>query len=86
MYKPIINSFYFFKNFSNNDFIVKIILAFESILVFKNDFLIKDGDFVEIIIFVKNGILTLELPIDFGSTKKIRYKYFLFYFVCVSIF
>ena len=27
MYKPMINSFIFFKNFSNSDFIVKIILA-----------------------------------------------------------
>ena len=72
MYKPIINSFNFFKNFSNSDFIVKVILAFKPILALKNDILIKDGDFVEDIIFVKKGRLSLELPIEFGNPKNAR--------------
>ena len=72
MYKPIINSFNFFKNFSNSDFIVKVILAFKPILALKNDVLIKDGDFVEDIIFVKKGRLSLELPIEFGQPKIAR--------------
>ena len=72
MYKPMINGFIFFKNFSNSDFIVKIILALKPILALRNDILIKDGDFVEDIIFVKKGKLSLELPLDFSSPKKIR--------------
>ena len=64
MYKPIIHSFIFFKNFSNSDFIVRVILAFKPILAIKNDLLIKDGDLVEDIIFVKRGRLSLELPIN----------------------
>ena len=71
MYKPMINSFIFFKNFSNSDFIVKIILALKPILALKNDVLIKDGDFVEDIIFVKKGKLSLELPLDLSSPKKL---------------
>ena len=69
MYKPIINSFNFFKNFTNSDFIVKVIIAFKPILALKNDILIKEGDFIEDIIFIKKGKLSLELPIDFGSPK-----------------
>ena len=64
MYKPIINNFIFFKNFENIDFIVKVILCFKPILAIRNDILIKDGDLVEDIIFVKKGKLSLELPLD----------------------
>ncbi len=69
MYKPIINSFIFFKNFSNSDFIVRVILAFKPILALKNDLLIKDGDLVEDIIFVKRGTLSLELPLNLTPPK-----------------
>ncbi len=64
MYKPIIENFVFFKNFDNIDFIVKVILNFKPILAVKNDMIIKEGDFVEDIIFVKKGKLSLELPLD----------------------
>ena len=63
MYEPIIENFIFFKNFDNKDFIVKVIFCFKPILAIRNDILIKDGDFVEDIIFVKRGKLSLELPI-----------------------
>ena len=76
MYKPIINNFIFFKNFDNVDFIVKVILNFKPILAEKNDILIKTGDLVEDIIFVKKGKLSLELPLDLNpkvqKTKTIR--------------
>ena len=63
MYEPIIVNFVFFKNFDNKDFIVRVIFCFKPILAIRNDILIKDGDFVEDIIFVKKGKLSLELPI-----------------------
>ena len=70
MYESIINNFAFFKNFNNIDFIVRVILSFKPILALNNDILLKDGDFVEDIIFIKNGRLTLELPIIFEEIKK----------------
>ena len=63
MYEPIIQNFVFFKNFDNKDFIVSVIFAFKPILAIKNDILIKNGEFVEDIIFVKKGKITLELPL-----------------------
>ncbi len=66
MYKPIINNFIFFKTFDNIDFIVKVLLNFNPIIADKNDILIKEGDLVEDIIFVKRGRLSLELPLDFN--------------------
>ena len=63
MYEQIINGFIFFKNFDNIDFIVSVILSFKPILAVRNDILMKNGDFVEDIIFVKIGRLALDLPI-----------------------
>ena len=64
MYKPIIQNFIFFKNFQNTDFIVKVILAFKPIIAYKNDILVNENDLVEDIMFVKKGILSIELPIN----------------------
>ncbi len=65
MYDNIIKNFIFFKNFNNADFIVRVILSFKPILAIKNDILIKDGDFVDDMIFIKFGRLCLDLPIVF---------------------
>ena len=63
MYKPIIQNFFFFKNFNNIDFIVSVILSLKPIIALRNDVLMKHGDYVEDIIFVKYGRLSLDLPI-----------------------
>ena len=70
MYKPIIKNFYFFKSFENSDFFVKIVTSLKPILCMKNDILIQEGDFIEEIIFIKNGVLTLEVLIDLNSAKE----------------
>ena len=64
MYKPIIKNFIFFKNFQNKDFIVRVILAFKAIIAYKNDILVTEGDMIEDIMFVKKGVLSVELPIN----------------------
>ena len=63
MYKPIIKNFIFFKHFDNIDFIVKVVLNLIPTIAIKNDVLIKEGELVEDIIFVKKGKLSLELPL-----------------------
>ena len=70
MYKPIITNFIFFKYFGNLDFIVKVILSFRPIIALKNDILLNDGDMVEEIIFVKKGILIVQLPINFENPEE----------------
>ena len=75
MYKPIISNFMFFKNFQNKDFIVRIILAFKPIIAYKNDILINEGDMVEDILFVKKGVLALELPINMENPQENIEKY-----------
>jgi CRP-like cAMP-binding protein len=70
MYKPIIEKFIFFKGLSNKDFIVRILLSFKPLIAVKNDILIKNGDFMEEIIFIKTGKLSLDVPVDLFSQKK----------------
>ena len=87
IYKPIIHNFNFFKDFQNIDFIVKVILSFKPILALKNDILIKNGDLVDEIIFVKKGNLSLEVPFTFkqsvnrksGSNARLMRRSALFY-------
>ena len=69
MYKPIIKNFIFFKNFQNKDFIVRVILAFKAIMAYKNDILVTEGDMMEDIIFVKKGVLSVELPINITNPQ-----------------
>ena len=70
IYKPIIKNFQFFKSFENSDFFVKIVTSLKPILSMKDDKLIQEGDIIEDIIFIKKGVLTLEIIIDLNEPKK----------------
>ena len=70
MYKPIIRNFHFFKYFDNSEFFVKIVTSLKPILSMKDDILVQEGDFIEDIIFIKKGILTLEILFDLESPKE----------------
>ena len=70
MYKNIIHNFIFFKYFDNTDFIIRVILAFKPILGVKNERLVNEGDYIEEIIFVKRGRLSLEIPLPLIIKKE----------------
>lgn len=82
MYRPMIDSFIFFKNFENVDFIIQVIMLLKPMSAIKNERLVKEGDFIEEIIFVKSGALVLEIGIkvvtesdDFSDILKYKYKF-----------
>lgn len=70
MYKTYINGFILFKNVENRDFIVQVISKLEPIIGFKNDVLVEEGEFIDDIIFIKNGVLSLEIWIDIKHPKE----------------
>ena len=70
IYKPIIENFQFFKSFENSDFFVKIVTSLKPILSMREDILIQEGDIIEDIIFIKKGVLTLEIVINLNNPKK----------------
>ena len=70
MYKPIIKNSIFFTSFQNTDFLVRVILSFKPILALKKDILVNEGDIVEDIMFVKKGVLSLELPLNMENPEE----------------
>ena len=70
MYKPIIKNFQFFKSFQNSDFFVKIVTSLKPVLSVKDDILIQEGDVIEDIIFIKKGVLSLEICIDLDCVQE----------------
>ena len=70
MYKSIINNFRIFKGLENSNCIVQLVTAFKPIYAIKNDILIQEGDVIEEVIFVKTGIISLEIGIDLNNPKE----------------
>jgi hypothetical protein len=67
MYKDIINNFVYFRNFNNLEFINRVLLVLKPVRANKNDILISEGEFVDETIFVKYGLLSLEVTLDIDS-------------------
>ena len=65
----------FFKSFENSNFIVKVVTSFKSVCSTKGDIIMEEGDFIEDIIFVKDGIITLEICIDLNCSQCDEYSY-----------
>ena len=75
MYKPIIKHFMIFKGLENSNCIVQLVTAFKPIYAIKNDIIIQEGDFIEEVIFVKKGVISLEIGIDLNNPKESIIKY-----------
>ena len=76
MYKNYITGFSFFKGIENREFIVGIISKLTPIIGIKGDILIQEREYIEEIIFIKNGVLSLEVWIDTKSPEKSIENYF----------
>ena len=70
MYKTYINGFSFFKDIENREFKVKIISKLTPLNGIKGDILIQEGEKIEEIIFIKSGILSLEIWLDMTSPEE----------------
>ena len=70
MYKTYIDGFSFFKDIENREFIVKIISKLNPIIGIKGDIIIEEGESIEEIIFIKNGVLSLEVWIEMSCPEE----------------
>ena len=70
MYKKFINDFMFFRGIDNKEFIVQIISKLKPIIGIKGDTLIQEGEYIDDIIFIKNGVLSLEVCIDLNYPEQ----------------
>jgi hypothetical protein len=76
MYKQIIQNFIFFKEIDNSDFIIKVATSLKPLIAIKGDILIQEGDFVKEIIFVKAGVIGLNICIDLDHLDTSIKKFF----------
>jgi len=60
MHKNSVIRFSFFKDITENDFIIKVIMCLKPSKSAKNDELVNQGEYLEEIIFVKKGVLDLD--------------------------
>ena len=75
MYKLTLERFYFFKGISNTNFLVDILSYYSPKTASKDEILIKEDDIIEEIIFVREGKLSLEIPINIDNPEESINKY-----------
>ena len=76
MYSSSITNFKFFKNNHNSVFIAEVLNNFIPSVSRKNEFLIYEGEFVEQIIFIKDGKISFFAAINMEEPTKSIDKYF----------
>ena len=84
IHRGIVNKFIFFRGCENSDFILKVLTHFIPLYSKKNSFLIKEGEIIENIFFVKDGRLALEAAIDLDNIEKSVVKYLEYQFNEIS--
>ena len=84
IHKEVITKFIFFNGCENSDFILRVLTHFIPLSSKKNAFLIKEGDIIENIFFVKNGRLALEAAIDLDNIEESIEKYLEYQFEEIS--
>ena len=75
MNQYIINNFIFFKNIDNSDFIIKVVNSFVPIISIKDDIIIQEGDYIKEIIFIKRGLISLNITFDINDIEFSLNKY-----------
>ena len=75
MHQHVINNFIFFKNIDNSDFIAKVVTSFVPIISIKDDIVIQEGNYITEIIFVKRGVISLNINFDLNNIESSLKKY-----------
>ena len=75
MNKNIIDHFIFFKNIDNSGFIIKVVNSFVPIISIKDDIILQEGDYIKEIIFIKKGLISLNINFDLNDIESSLNKY-----------
>ena len=75
MYKIEIERFGFFKGISNTNFLSEVLYNFSPLICKKNEILLKENEIIEEIFFVREGRLSLEIPINMDEPEDAANEY-----------
>ena len=64
IYSKVIKGFTFFRQANNSNFVHQVLTSFIPIVSRKEEIILMEGEFVENISFVKDGLLSLEISIE----------------------
>jgi len=84
IYSKVINEFTVFKNVKNSSFVLQMLSSFIPLISKKEEILILEGEFIDNIIFVKDGRLVIEIVINLNDPYKSIQKYLEFNFAGIS--
>jgi len=84
IYSKVINEFTVFKNVKNSSFVLQMLSSFIPLISKKEEILILEGEFIDNIIFVKDGRLVIEIIIDLNDPYKSIQKYLEYNFAGIS--
>ena len=70
MYTEELKKFNYFKGISNTSFLSEVLYNFNPLICKKNEILLNENDIIEDIYFVREGRLSLEIPIDMNDPDK----------------
>ena len=84
IYSNVINGFNIFKEVNNSNFIYNILTSFIPIQAKKEEIIILEGEFIENIVFVKDGRVSMEISIDLNDPYNSIQKYLEKNFIGIS--
>ena len=70
IYSKVIRGFTIFRQANNSNFIYQVLTSFIPIVSKREEIILMEGEIIENIIFVKDGLLTLEIRIDLKDPYK----------------
>ena len=75
IYSKVIRGFNIFRQVNNSNFIYQVLTSFIPIVTRKEEIIFFEGEFIENISFVKEGLLTLEISFDLKDPYKSMQNY-----------
>jgi hypothetical protein len=74
MYRDVINNFAFFSYTDNSDFISKVLFSMKPIRLYRKEYVVVEGQYLEEILFVRKGYLSVHLGVKYNEFKLIDIK------------
>jgi hypothetical protein len=74
MYKEVIENFSFFSYTDNTDFIARALFTMKPLRIYKKEFVVMEGQYLDEVLFVRKGYLTVHLSAKYNEYRLMDVK------------
>jgi CRP-like cAMP-binding protein len=74
MYKEVVNNFAFFSYTKNSDFIARVLFTMKPSRIYKREYVVVEGQYLEEILFVRKGFLSVHLGVKYNEYRLMDIK------------